>query len=49
MNRFINFSIPVVVSISLVLLLSHIGSSHSYGQIVEDTNQTNQTSGQNGT
>lgn len=45
MNNFINVSIPVVVTISLVLLLS-TGASNSFGQMM---NQTNQTSGQNTT
>ena len=50
MNRFINFSIPVIVAISLALLLNHLDSSQSsYGQIVDDTDQTNQTNGQNST
>ena len=50
MNGFINLNIPVMVSISLVLLLSLISSSQSSnGQIVGDSNQTNQTSGQSST
>ncbi|WP_458720671.1 hypothetical protein [Candidatus Nitrosocosmicus sp. R] len=43
-----NISIPVVLTISLVLLLNTGGSS-IYGQIIGQTNQTNQTSGQNTT
>ena len=43
-----NVSIPVVITISLVLLLN-AGSSNIYGQIIGQTNQTNQTSGQNTT
>jgi hypothetical protein len=45
MKNFINISIPVVLTISLVLLLS-TGASNSFGQMM---NQTNQTSGQNTT
>jgi acetate kinase len=48
MKTFINVSIPVVLTISLVLLLN-TGSSSIYGQIIGQTNQTNQTSGQNTT
>ena len=48
MKTFINVSIPVVLTISLVLLLNTGGSS-IYGQIIGQTNQTNQTSGQNTT
>ena len=48
MKSFINVSIPVVLAISLVLLLN-TGSSNIYGQIIGQTNQTNQTSGQNTT
>ena len=43
-----NVSIPVVITISLVLLLN-AGSSNIYGQIIGETNQANQTSGQNTT
>ena len=43
-----NVSIPVILTFSLVLLLN-TGSSNIYGQIIEDTNQANQTSGQNTT
>jgi flagellar motor protein MotB len=46
MKTFINVSIPVILTISLVLLLN-TGSSNIYGQIIGQTNQTNQTSGQN--
>jgi acetate kinase len=46
--KFKNVSIPVVITISLVLLLN-VGSSNIYGQIIGQTNQTNQTSGQNTT
>ena len=46
MKTFINVSIPLVITISLVLLLN-AGSSNIYGQIISQTNQTNQTSGQN--
>ena len=48
MKTFINVSIPVILAISLVLLLN-TGSSNIYGQIMTNTNQTNQTSGQNTT
>jgi acetate kinase len=48
MKTFINISIPIILSISLVLLLN-TGSSNIYGQIIGDTNQANQTSGQNTT
>ena len=48
MKTFINVSIPVVLTISLVLLLN-TGSSSIYGQIIGQTNQTNQTTGQNTT
>ena len=48
MNRFNNFILPVMVSISFVLLLNPSGlSPSSYGQIVGDANQTNQISDQN--
>ena len=48
MNRFNNFILPVIVSISFVLLLNPSGlSPSSYGQIVGDANQTNQISDQN--
>ena len=48
MKTFINVSIPVILTISLVLLLN-TGSSNIYGQFMTQTNQTNQTSGQNTT
>ena len=48
MKTFMNVSIPVVLTISLVLLLN-TGSSSIYGQIIGQTNQTNQTTGQNTT
>jgi acetate kinase len=48
MKTFINISIPIILSISLVLLLN-AGSSNIYGQIISQTNRTNQTSGQNTT
>ncbi len=48
MKTFINASIPVILAISLALLLN-TGSSNIYGQIMTNTNQTNQTSGQNTT
>ena len=48
MKTFINVSVSVVLTISLVLLLN-TGSSSIYGQIIGQTNQTNQTSGQNTT
>jgi biopolymer transport protein ExbB/TolQ len=48
MKTFINISIPIVLTISLVLLLN-TGSSNIYGQNMTQTNQTNQTSGQNTT
>jgi len=50
MKTFISFGIPAILAISLVLLLNPIGTSQtSYGQIIGQTNQTNQTSGQNST
>ena len=50
MKTFISFGIPAILAISLVLLLNPIGTSQtSYGQIIGQTNQTNQTSGQNNT
>jgi acetate kinase len=48
MKTFMNVSVPVILGISLVLLLN-TGSSNIYGQIIGQTNQTNQTSGQNST
>jgi hypothetical protein len=48
MKTFINVSIPVILTITLVLLLN-TGSPNIYGQIMTNTNQTNQTSGQNTT
>ena len=48
MKTFMNVSIPVILTISLVLLLN-TGSSNIYGQMIGDTNQANQTSGQNTT
>src|SRR6187200_3282270 len=48
MKTFMNVSVPVILAISLVLLLN-TGSSNIYGQIIGQTNQTNQTSGQNTT
>jgi len=48
MKTSINASIPVILAISLVLLLN-TGSSNIYGQTMVNTNQTNQTSGQNTT
>lgn len=48
MKTFMNVSVPVILAISLVLLLN-TGSSSIYGQIIGQTNQTNQTSGQNST
>jgi len=48
MKTFISVSIPVILTISLVLLLI-TGSSNIYGQFMAQTNQTNQTSGQNTT
>jgi TolA-binding protein len=45
MKNLINVSIPAILTISLVLLLS-TGASNSFGQMM---NQTNQTSGQNTT
>ena len=41
-----NVSIPVILTFSLVLLLN-TGSSNIYGQMIGDTNQANQPSGQN--
>ncbi|HKR74041.1 MAG TPA: hypothetical protein VJR94_08010 [Candidatus Nitrosocosmicus sp.] len=53
MNTFISIGIPAILAISLVLMLNPIASSpSSYGQIIgqtNPTNQTNQTSGQNTT
>ena len=43
-----NVSIPIILTISLLLLLN-TGSANIYGQIAGQTNQTNQTSGQNTT
>ncbi len=51
MKTLVNVSIPVILTITLVLLLN-TGSSNIYGQIIgqtNQTNQTNQTSGQNTT
>jgi cell shape-determining protein MreC len=48
MKTFFNISIPVILTISLVLLLN-TGSASIYGQIIDQTNQTNQTGGQNTT
>jgi len=48
MKNLINVSIPIVLTISLVLLLN-TGGSNIYGQILGQTNQTNQTGGQNTT
>jgi uncharacterized membrane protein YhiD involved in acid resistance len=48
MKNFIHFSIPVILTISLVLLLN-TGGSNIYGQIMGQTNQTNQTGSQNTT
>ena len=48
MKKIFSVNIPVILTISLVLLLN-TGSSNIYGQIIGQTNQTNQTSGQNTT
>ena len=51
MKTLVNVSIPVILTITLILLLN-TGSSNIYGQIIgqtDQTNQTNQTSGQNTT
>ncbi|TVP41040.1 hypothetical protein [Candidatus Nitrosocosmicus arcticus] len=48
MKTLTNVSIPVIITISLVLLLN-TGTSNIYGQFMTQTNQTNQTSGQNTT
>ena len=48
MKKITNASIPIILTISLVLLLS-TGSANIYGQLIDQTNQTNQTSGQNTT
>ena len=48
MKKITNASIPIILTISLVLLLS-TGSASIYGQLIGQTNQTNQTSGQNTT
>ncbi|MGD9672253.1 MAG: hypothetical protein AB7U98_02100 [Candidatus Nitrosocosmicus sp.] len=42
MKTLVNVSIPVILTITLVLLLN-TGSSNIYGQIIGQTNQTNQT------
>ena len=39
MKTFVNVSIPVILTITLVLLLN-TGSSNIYGQIIGQTNQT---------
>jgi hypothetical protein len=39
MKTFLNVSIPLILTISLVLLLN-TGSANIYGQIIGDTNQT---------
>jgi uncharacterized glyoxalase superfamily metalloenzyme YdcJ len=43
MKSTINISVPIILTISLVLLLN-TGISNASGQIVGETNQTNQTS-----
>ncbi|HSA75783.1 MAG TPA: hypothetical protein VLE21_06305 [Candidatus Nitrosocosmicus sp.] len=43
MKTFINVCLPVIVAISLVLLLNTGSSNNIYGQIIVQTNQTNQT------
>ena len=43
MKTFINVCLPVIVAISLVLLLNTGSSNNIYGQIIGQTNQTNQT------
>ncbi|MBA2267140.1 MAG: hypothetical protein M3Q77_06370 [Thermoproteota archaeon] len=48
MKRIINVSIPIILTISLVLLFN-TGGSNIYGQIIGQDNQTNQTSGLNAT
>ena len=48
MKNFMKVNILVILGISLALLLNTGGSS-IYGQIVGETNQTNQTNGQNNT
>lgn len=48
MKSTINMSVPIILSISLVLLLN-TGISNANGQIVGQTNQTNQTSALNTT
>jgi len=48
MKRIINVIIPIILTISLILLLN-TGGANIYGQIIGQTNQTNQTSGQNTT
>ena len=48
MRKIMNVSIPIILTISLLLLLN-TGSANIYGQIAGQTNQTNQTSGQNTT
>ena len=48
MKKIFSVNIPVILTISLVLLLN-TGSSNIYGQIIAQTNQTNQTAGQNTT
>jgi len=48
MKRIINVSVPIILTISLVLLLN-TGGSNIYGQIIGQDNQTNQTRGLNAT
>ena len=48
MKSTINISVPIILTISLVLLLN-TGISNANGQIVGQTNQTNQTSALNTT
>ncbi len=48
MKRTINISVPIILTISLVLLMN-TGISNANGQIVGQTNQTNQTGALNTT
>ncbi|CAN5888511.1 hypothetical protein BH23THE1_BH23THE1_31910 [soil metagenome] len=48
MKKIINISVPVILSIGLVLFLS-TGTTNISGQMIGETNQTNQTNPQNDT
>ncbi|MGD9671886.1 MAG: hypothetical protein AB7U98_00230 [Candidatus Nitrosocosmicus sp.] len=50
MKTFISFGLPAILAISLVLLLNPVDSSQTnLGQVMGQTNQTNQTVSQNTT